>query len=209
MEVVVSFKNKKFTIKLEEGATVGALNKEIEKEFKIKPENQKIICRGKPLKNPEDPIQGGMKLLLMEQAGPVIVTNKSTTTSRPYSLFKPTIIDTLKETYHQKIIQTGPPEGFTKPCQFQSQILPPTPLYVKNTEGKRCVMSVESDAICLISDDVQVERIFFTDITRASTIPIPANNGFVALGIITKAGNKWIYFIPQQFQNILKSLLPV
>ena len=209
MDVQIGFKNKRNTFHFDEEApTLQVLMLEIEKQLGVKTANQKIICRGKPMKNPEEVLQKGMKLLLTEEQAPLVVTSKAAPPSRTYSLFKPQIIDNLKEQYHQNIIQMGPPEGFTKPIQFQASVLPQTPIYVRNGTGKRCAMSIESDAICMITDDFQVERIFFSDITRASAIAIPNFEGFVALGIITKPANKWIYFIPQQFQNILRSLLP-
>ena len=215
MDVQIGFKNKRNTIHFDEEApTLHMLMLEIEKQMGVKTQNQKIICRGKPLKDPEVVLQKGMKLLLTEEQGPLVVTNKSTTPSRTYSFFKPQIIDTLKEQYHQNVIQMGPPDGFTKPIQFQASVLPQTPIYVRNgqgttpPQGSRCALSFESDALCLITDDLQVERIFISDITRATSLPIPNYDGFLALGIITKQGNKWIYFIPQQFQQILRSLLP-
>ena len=215
MDVQIRFKNNRNTIHFDEEApTLQMLMLEIEKQMGVKTKNQKIICRGKPLKDPEEVLQKGMRLLLTEETGPLVVQNKSATPSRAYSSFKPQIIDTLKEQYHQNIIQMGPPEGFTKPIQFQASVLPQTPIYVRNgqgtklPQGSRCVLSFESDALCLITDDLQVERIFTSDITNGTALPIPNYEGFLALGIITRQGNKWIFFIPQQFQQILKTLIP-
>ena len=202
------FKNQFHQFQFDAGATLASLMSEIASKLNVPVESQKIICKGKSLTAPMEPLVDGMKLLLMAtSAPPVMNTNPPPANTRKYSLFVPTIIDTLKEPYHQEIIKLGPPEGYIKPNKFQTTVLPQQLMYVREGTGKRSILSFESDALFLQNDDGTVERIFFTEIVKTAVLTIPDSDGnFVALGMITKSGNKWIYFIASQYTNLIKSL---
>jgi len=206
MQVYLRFKNETHDFKLPKNANVGLLMEQINKELEIPPEKQKIIYRGRPLKSPTDELSDGMKLLLTAITGPVLnaAENKQI---RPNFMFRPQIIDTLKERYHLDVIEKGLPEGATKDSQYQQSIFPSTPLFVRNSKGERASLAFESDALFSVDDSSNAERIFFSDVLSSSVIQIPSNPGYYALGLMTKKGNKWFYFIPNQFTQLVKATL--
>lgn len=208
MNVQLRYQNQNHDFQFENGATLASLMTAITSKFQIPAESQKIIFRGKSLTNVE-PLVNGMKLLLMVSGTPpVLNSNTQVATPRKFSSFVPTVIDTLRESNHKEILALGLPEGYIKPSKYSTSVLPSVPFYVRETSGKRSILSIETDALFLQNDDGTVERIFFTEIIKSAQIVIPDTNGeFIAIGLITKQGNRWIYWIPNQYCNLFKVIL--
>ena len=206
MQVYLRFKNETHDFKLPKNANVAILMEQINKELMIPPEKQKLIYRGRPLKSPTDELSDGMKLLLTAMASPII-TAAENKQIRSSFMFRPQIIDTLKERYHLDVIEKGLPEGVTKTSQYQQSIFPASPLFVRNSKGERATLAFESDALFSVDDSSNAERIFISDILNFSLIQIQSNPGYYALGLMTKKGNKWFYFIPNQFTQLIKAAL--
>lgn len=207
MQVLLRFNNQNHEFNIPKDANLEVLQDEITKKLEIPKERQKIVLRGKPL-NTNDVLTQGMKLLLMASASPGFKSNTSINQPRmPNMRYKPQIIDTLKEPQHRFIINKGLPEGFLPTSQYETAVLPKVPFVVKNTEGLRTTLSFESDAIFSQASDGSTERIFCSNIKAMSLIPIDTYPGYLALGMMTNEGNRWFYFIPQQYQKLIRAIL--
>ncbi|EAX90132.1 hypothetical protein TVAG_088250 [Trichomonas vaginalis G3] len=206
MQVSILYNNQNHEFKLPKDANAGVLMDEITKKFEIPREKQKIICRGKSLNIP-DPLSEGMKIFLLASVAPKIKASKPETSTVRNVLYKPQIIDTLREPQHRGIINAGLPEGFIATSQFETAVLPKVPFIVKNTEGVRTTISFESDALFSVADDGKTERIYTSSIKAMKLIPIDQYPGYMALGMMTENGNRWFYFVPSQYQKLIRAIL--
>lgn len=205
MEVSIRFNRETHKIQLPADATLEILMQHISELLNIPPENQKLVCAGKTLKSPTEAISNGMKLMLMESKPPPVMQAEKTV-HRP-NIFRPQIIDSLKEPYHKEIINMGLPDGAMASSKYPVNFFPQEPLFIRVTNGDRAQLSFESDAIFTITDKGESERIFFSSIYCTNFIQIDTCSGYGALGISTKNGNRWFYFIPSQFNNLIRGII--
>ena len=208
MDVQIRFKNETHDFQLPKDATLGLLMNEINSKLQIPQDQQKIICKGKPLKSPTDQLINGMKLLLMATT-PAFTSKVTNNPPRSgfNSFYRPQIIDNLKEPYHVLVTNKGLPEGYTPTSQFQQSVFPNSPIIIRNMKGQKATLAFESDALFSTSDDGSIERIFFSNITASKLIEIPTHHGYYALGLMTNTGNKWFYFIPNQITQLINRTL--
>ena len=210
MQVSLRFKNETHQFQLPLAAKLALLMNEVNEKLSIPPEKQKIIFKGKPLQSTEE-LNDGMKLLLMAQTSPALTSNSSANNRLPRMnlYFTHQIIDTLRESYHVTVINMGLPQDYTKTSQYQQSVFPNSPIYIRNMDGERATLAFESDALFSVSDSGKAERIFLSDILCNSMIEIPTHPGYYALGLMTRNGNKWFYFVPNQFKDLISKTLKV
>lgn len=201
MQVQLRYQNETHDFQFPSGASVSSLMEVIARQFSIPPENQKIICKGKPLSAPFDPLVNGSKILLMASsilpqkvASPASATNRN---SYPQS---------INSSIREDIFKMAPPNGVTKSHPFQSSILPNEPLHVVDEKGKVVDMFFESDALFFRCDEY-TERIFFAEIRGYIQQDHPHQIGYFSLGLQIPNKNKWVYFVPSQYKNLVSSII--
>ena len=219
MQVQIRFNNETHDFKLPNNANLGSLMEIISKELLIPPEKQKIIMKGKPLNIPTTPLINGSKLLLMSNSNqkesiplnPITPIQNNTNNSFGFSFytgFTPSFTDTLLEPQHQKIISKGIPKGVSTSHQFQTSVLPKTPLTLIDSNEKLVNLSIESDALFFQYENGDMDRIFFSEINHSISITIPSIPNYFSLGILQKNNKRWFYFLPNQYLHLFRSLLP-
>ena len=212
MQLIIRFKGNTAKIELPDDSKVSQLMEKISQELSVSAENQKIICTGKNITDPDAllssyNLKNGSKILLMEKSKMETTKTPNPPPTRTSFFTQQPQPEFLNSPPHDKIIAQGVPENCEKPFPSQMMVLPKTPFIVYNTEGKLSKLSFESDAIWVESNDEKQERIFYSDVKTYLVQEIPGyENKYVGLCLHTKYGKRWYYFIPNQYVAIMKKV---
>lgn len=202
MKVQLRFERSTENVFLSEDSNLELIQKEVEKLFKVPPEQQKIIFRGTQLKNSNEKLKSlkvndGSKLLILQENVGKAIGKKD--------LRKPLLAprDMLQNLhFDESIIGQGPPKGAIKGYTQDVMSLPESPFVVRFNDDV-WKLSVETDAIFLLPREGEPRRIFFSNV-RCIAVKKIFDELYSVLVLITEHSETiYIYFLPCQYVKLL------
>lgn len=212
MKITLKFNRNTHNIELPDDATVLQLKNEVFNLLNVPVESQKIIIRGgKPLtendkKLSELNVKNGAKAVLIASNSELLAEPpKTNANTHPLA----SIFNTAHPPQPDKsIIELGPPPGALKNFQAEVSGMPGEPFIVRTSKGI-AKLQFESDALFVQysdSTEEEIDRIFSYDI-QAYSLEQPEKNGYIHLCLLTTAGPKIFYFLPNQYKRTISNII--